>query len=216
MTSKLKLFLMTGLLLAALTGCVYTHPTTGHTYFFSHEYNNFAVEESLNISPSNYVGFCFLPLKEKDEQGIADLIQGLTTKYLTDHGYVLVTQEELREDTSLIDYTFLVGLDYTESMLYERIDVSIFLYNADKRDNYKNHLFWSFMCQRDVYPITRSNLEPIYQDLFTQEPVDWGEYATIFPKRSVPNSVYNAFMERLSSARDRRLKINSSNEFIIR
>ena len=69
MMRKLKLFLMTGLLLAALAGCVYTHPTTGHTYFFSHEYNNFAVEESLTISPSNYVGFCFLPLKEKDEQG---------------------------------------------------------------------------------------------------------------------------------------------------
>ena len=211
---KLRLLLFASLMLVVFTGCVYTHPSTGHTYFFSHEYNNFAVEESLNINPSNYVGFCFLPLKEAEDQGIAELIQGLTTKYLTDHGYVLVTKEELREDTSLIDYTFLVGLDYTESMLYERIDISLFLYNADKRDNYQNHLFWSFSCQRDAYPITRSNLEPIYQDLFTQEPVDWGVEATIFPKRSVPNHVYNAFMERLSSARDRLLKINLSKELI--
>lgn len=211
---KLRLLLFASLMLVVFTGCVYTHPSTGHTYFFSHEYNNFAVEESLNINPSNYVGFCFLPLKEAEDQGIAELIQGLTTKYLTDHGYVLVTKEDLREDTSLIDYTFLVGLDYTESMLYERIDISLFLYNADKKDNYQNHLFWSFSCQRDAYPITRSNLEPIYQDLFTQEPVDWGVETTIFPKRSVPNHVYNAFMERLSGARDRLLKINLSKELI--
>ena len=202
--------------LVFLSGCVYTHPTTGNTYFFSTEYNNFAVEESVNISPSNYVGFCFLPLKADDEQGVADLIRGLTTKYLTDHGYVLVTKEELLEDTALVDYTFLVGLEYNESMLYERFDLSIYLYNADKRDNYKNHLFWSFSCQRDSYPITRANLEPIYQDLFTQEPANWGEYATIFPKRSVPNAIFNEYNERLSSARERRMRLQENGEFIVK
>ena len=82
-------------------------------------------------------------------------------------------------------------------------------YNADKRDNYENHLFWSFSCQRDKFPISRSNLEPIFQDLFTQEPANWGEYATIFPKRSVPNAIFNEFNERLTSARNRRLGLKS-------
>jgi len=214
---KNRIFFLFGLTaLLFLSGCVYNHPTSGNTYFFSTEYNDFAVEESLTISPSNFVGFCFLPLKESDEQGVADLIKGLTTKYLTDHGYVLVTQEELKEDTELVDYTFLVGIDYLESMLYERFDLSLFLYTADRSDNYKNKLFWSFHCQRDAYPITRSNLEPAYQDLFRQEPVNSGEYGTIFPKRSVPNAVFNEFNERLSSARERRIRLRSSDEFIIK
>ncbi|MBR5624681.1 hypothetical protein IKW72_06735 [bacterium] len=192
-------------------GCIYKHPPTGNTYFFSTEYNDFTVEESLAISPSNYVGFCFLPMKESDDRGVSDLIQGMTSKYLTDHGYVLVTQEDLKEDTSLIDYTFLVGFEYKESLLYERYDLSIYLYNADRKDDYQNHLFWSFSCQRDAFPISRANLEPVYQDLFTQEPANWGEYATIFPKRSVPNSIFNEFNERLNSARNRRLGLKTGN-----
>ena len=207
---------LAALAVSFLSGCAYTNPTSGHTYFFSTEYNDFSVEESLAINPSNYVGFCFLPMKDNDERGVADLIRGLTTKYLEDQGYVHVTQEDLREDTSLIDYTFLVGFEYTETLLYERFDLSIQLYNADKSDNYQNHLFWSFHCQRDAFPISRANLEPIYQDLFTQEPINIGEYQTLFPKRSVPNSIYNAFNQRLASARERRQNLQNSQEFIIR
>lgn len=199
-----------------LTGCAYTNPVNGYTYLFGHEYNSFNVEQSLNLSPSNYVGFCFMPMKETDERGVADLVRGLTSQYLINQGYVLVTQEDLLEDTSLIDYTFLVGFEYTESMLFERFDLAIQLYNADRADGYKNKLFWEFSCQKEDFPISRSSLEPVYQDLFTKEPCNWGVYETLFPRRSVPNKIINEYNQRLSAARDRRAQLGKSQEFIIR
>lgn len=185
--------------LLAAAGCIHTQPSTGLSYLLHDEYEVFHFDESPVITPSNFVGFCMLPMEKVEDERAMGGIE-LLEYALDKHGYTKVTQEELLAEPRLIPRTFMVGLGYNQSFAYETVEAQINLYVFDQRAR-QNKLFWSWKGKLDGYPFDRDTFMPMLNDLFVLEPIDWFRHETIFPRCGATSNQIESFMIDLAAAR---------------
>ena len=191
--------ILAALLLLCCAGCIYQHPSTGLTYILHDEYETFNFDESPLISPSNFVGYCWLPMDERDDERAQSAID-VITQQLQEHGYVRVAQDELLAEPRLIPKTFMVGLGYQQSFAYNTIQLELSLYQLDMKER-KNKLFWVWHAKCDGFPICRNTVEPAAKDIFKNEPLDWGRKDPLFPRMGASSNQLEQFMIDLNQAR---------------
>lgn len=182
-----------------LSGCMYTHPRTERTYMQSQEYEIFSIEEHPTVLPSEFVGFCVLPLQNPaDPRGRATV--DLVSNYMERHGYKRVTQEELRAHTPLVKRTFMLGVGYEESFSHNTLGLTLTLYYLDPV-TLQNIPFYTAKTKFDGYPIKRETLQPVMRDLFDTTPMWDSKGETIFPRMSADASIVEQYMLDLAFAR---------------
>ncbi len=198
--NKSKILLLGFVLVSCLliTSCFYTHQTTGDTYFLHTDYETFVVEDRPDIPVSNYIGYCFLPVEKLEDESTINIIE-LFDYFLTKHGYIKISKEEMLAQPPLIQKTYMVGFGHHSSFSYDTVQMQINLYYLDVKKK-KNQIFWSWKAKFDGYPLTRTLVEPAFKDIFFKEPFGKSKQP-LLPKMSAQSNTFEKFIVDLARAR---------------
>ncbi len=198
--TKSKILLLGFVLVTCMlvTSCFYTHQTTGDTYVLHTDYEAFLVEDRPDNPVSNYIGYCFLPVNDPEDENVKDSLE-ILTYFLSNHGYKQIIKEEMLANPDIIPKTFMLGFGHHSSFSHDTIQVQINLYYLDVEKK-KNQMFWSWQAKFDGYPLCRSTLEPALNDIFFKEPLGKSKQP-LLPKMSAQSNTYEKFMIDLAKAR---------------
>jgi len=201
---KLKLLVSLSVLFI-LSGCFYHDKTTNMDYILHTEYEIFDITKDENVDFTKFVGYCMMPLEKEDD------VRGLTCVKLLRHrlkekGFVEVQREELVAEPKLVPNTVLIGIGYNESYMYGTIQLEINVYEINEKGG--PDMIWSWKAKFDGYPVCQQTIEPVLDDLFNLEPVNYDETEPLYKKIRAPEAEIEKYMVNLAKAR-RKIKNES-------
>lgn len=194
--------LLRTVLLAAvlcLVGCVYQQKYTKLSYMLNTEYNVFDIKEEPELSFSNFVGYCMMPMKDPGDVRAQEAL-ALIDKFIGENGYIRVATNEIVKNQYVAAKTFLVSFGYVETFTEGTIEVVLNLHAANPAHR-NDVVFWSWQAEYEEYPLEKATIEPALTDIFKKEPLDWSRKDRLFPLLCAPSNMVQTFTYELERAR---------------